>query len=573
MSTIDEFAPGEQQNIAKVQEEAPPKTNESRNAGDHRESNAARTLQRTYRGHRERRQLKGITLDPATRWTEAVKEAQYRSLTTPRPRSASTQTEHDGSRNTSEAHQHWLRAAKIARRAGGVDEEEVSSSSSNESETPSQKQARREKRLAEKQERISGSKMMDLQYFLEMVDLKHRYGSNLRTYHAEWKRQSTLENFFYWLDYGEGKEISLPTCPRERLDREQVRYLSREERLDYLATVNKEGKLCWKRNGERIDTSVKWKDSVHGIVPVEDTTPGFTPASAEAARSSDSSSEDSSDEGDSSGSDSRKDRYVNHDLKKSKGPKKLLHVSPATIFNQLLRTSSLEDAWQPERCSLSLIQVADTSFNLYIGIKQSGSFQHSSFLHGSRISAAGLIKVKDGQVRSLSPLRYRSFSSSSAFIIAKPLHTSPVNGISIARFPYSCISPFTFPSNTSTSSTNANPPVLQPRSGHYRPPSSNFRAFIRTLEDRGVDMSAMTVSKSYAVLLGLEGYAKTRKKLKDVGKFFGKGKDDGEGSWAGGGRKHGVKDGMTEKPDQEGRRGTETGGAENTGEERVLAMR
>ena len=42
-------------------------------------------------------------------------------------------------------------------------------------------------------------------------------------------------------------------------------------------------------------------------------------------------------------------------------------------------------------------------------------------------------------------------------------------------------------------------------------------------------MSAMSVSKSYAVLLGLEGYAKTRKKLKGVGggvqHVFGLGKD------------------------------------------------
>lgn len=201
MSTINELTESQQQPIAPVHEEDEEENQEikdSRNPGDHRESNAARTLQRTYRGHRERRQLKGITLDPATRWTEvcgssceilrvgthltpkqAIKEAQYRSLTTPRPRSASTPKENNLSRTSSEAHQNWLRVAKIARRAGGVDED-VSSSSSNESETPSQKQARREKRLTEKQERIKGSKMMDLQYFLEMVDLKHRYGSNLR---------------------------------------------------------------------------------------------------------------------------------------------------------------------------------------------------------------------------------------------------------------------------------------------------------------------------------------------------------------------------------------------------------
>lgn len=57
-----------------------------------------------------------------------------------------------------------------------------------------------------------------------------------------------------------------------------------------------------------------------------------------------------------------------------------------------------------------------------------------------------------------------------------------------------------------------------PSSGHYRPPTSNFRAFIRALQARGVDMSAMSVSKSYMVLLGLEGYARTKKKLAGVRK-------------------------------------------------------
>ena len=208
----------------------------------------------------------------------------------------------------------------------------------------------------------------------------------------------------------------MPTCPRERLDREQVRYLSREERRNYLTTVDKEGRLCWKRNGIRIDTSVEWKDSIHGIVPVEDNTPGYTPAAAEAAPSAGNSDSSSDDDSDSDDADARNDRYVNKDIKVAKGPKKLLHVSPATIFNQLLRTSVKKNTWIFVSCGKNPVkttilaadsdrQVADTSFNLYIGIKQSGAFQHSSFLHGSRISAAGLIKLKEGQVRSLSPLR------------------------------------------------------------------------------------------------------------------------------------------------------------------------
>ena len=39
----------------------------------HEESTAARVLQRTYRGHRARRQMRGLSLDPSTRWTEVRK--------------------------------------------------------------------------------------------------------------------------------------------------------------------------------------------------------------------------------------------------------------------------------------------------------------------------------------------------------------------------------------------------------------------------------------------------------------------------------------------------------------------
>jgi hypothetical protein len=52
-----------------------------------------------------------------------------------------------------------------------------------------------------------------------------------------------------------------------------------------------------------------------------------------------------------------------------------------------------------------LTQVADTSFRLYVGIKAKGAFQHSSFLRGARVAAAGLIKIWNGQLRSLTPLR------------------------------------------------------------------------------------------------------------------------------------------------------------------------
>ncbi len=297
-----------------------------------------------------------------------------------------------------------------------------------------------------------------------MVDLKHRYGSNLRVYHHEWKKSSTHENFFYWLDEGEGRFINAQGCPREQLDRERVRYLSREERLDYLVKIDKEGRLCWAKNGARIDTTEKYKDSIHGIVPVTDPTPAYAAPEAEASigmqdhysslgETSDSTIERHSSEAEAS----RASKYVTPELDRAQGMKKMKHVSASTIFNKLLRSSVKKNTW---------IFVADTSFRLYVGIKQSGVFQHSSFLHGSRIAAAGLIKIKDGKLDKLSPL-----------------------------------------------------------SGHYRPHTSHFRAFVQSLKEAGADMSHVSISRSYAILVGLEAYVKTRRRGKRLVKALIHGRD------------------------------------------------
>ena len=88
-------------------------------------------------------------------------------------------------------------------------------------------------------------------------------------------------------------------------------------------------------------------------------------------------------------------------------------------------------------------------------MKQSGAFQHSSFLRGARVSAAGLIKIKHGQLRKLSPL-----------------------------------------------------------SGHYAPPLKNFQEFVKSLKSEGADLSRLNLGRSYAVLLGLEGYIDAKKHAK-----------------------------------------------------------
>ncbi|EXM03135.1 hypothetical protein FOIG_06024 [Fusarium odoratissimum NRRL 54006] len=436
---------------------------------DQAQAQAARTIQKTFRGYRARREMQGFGLDASTRWVTAIREAQFRHATLPRPKTEADNEAFDNSKadgfakhKSASAREKWKKASAVARRAGHDDllsDSESSESSSDEDASPEERVAARARREKATAARKHEARMMGIRYFLEMVDQKHRYGSNLCRYHEVWKRTDTNENFFYWLDYGEGRNVEVDGCPRDRLEREQVRYLSREERQYYLVEVDSEGRLCWAKNGQRIDTTEEFKDSIHGVVPVNDSTPAFNAAAQpEDARSLESVSSSSSD----SSLESRREadraaKYATPDFDNSQGMNKVSQISASTIFNKLMRKSVRKNTW---------IFVADTSFRMYVGIKDSGAFQHSSFLQGSRISAAGLIKIKNGRLSSLSPL-----------------------------------------------------------SGHYRPPAANFRAFVASLRQSEVDMSHVSISKSYVVLIGLEAYIKTKRKGKDFAQRVGHRKD------------------------------------------------
>lgn len=346
----------------------------------------------------------------------------------------------------------WKKAIAVAKQAQRYDSDSEDSeideslSISDEPEVAAEKKIQREQtreeRARKRQERITRSKAMDRQYFLEMIDTKHRYGANLRAYHEVWMDSDTHENFFYWLDQGGGREIDLAMVPRERLERERIRYLSREERRAYLVKIDHEGRLCWDRTGERIDTSKEYINSTNGVVHVSEVETGAaelsTPCpchtlSAPVARG-------------------HKPDQQNRNGKDQDSPRKFktaFRFSGQAILDKLLRCSVQENTW---------IFVADVSFRLYVGIKDSGSFQHSSFLQGSRVSAAGSIKIKDGKLVGLSPL-----------------------------------------------------------SGHYRPTASNFRAFMQSLREAGVDMENVVISKSLAVVQGIELYSKLRKGMKRFG--------------------------------------------------------
>ena len=427
------------------------------------EHEAATKIQKAYRGHRTRRQLDGLTLDPSSRWTEVIREWRYRSATVSRRSPDLARSSSSGRiRAASDvAKLNWRRAAYIAEHAVGGSPRSPQRESNDYLSVESHADAVGET------EQAADSMLMDTRYFLEMIDQKHRYGANLLVYHEEWLKSKVNQNFFYWLDFGEGRILDLPGCSREKLDRERIRYLSKDERLNYLTIVDNEGKLRWHKNNELITTSSEhYKDSMNGIVTKEDDrSPSFnddevTKQMSESRRfarhlarahSHGSGSPRSSDSSIASSyvdSDSEIDASTPQSPTKKRKHKPSLKVSPATVLNKLLRSTVKPGTW---------IYVCDTAGRLYVGIKASGAFQHASFLSGARISSAGSIGIENGQLTYLSPL-----------------------------------------------------------SGHYRPTTRSFRTFIASLTKQGVDMSAVKVSKAFEVLLGMEVYGKSKKGVKHV---------------------------------------------------------
>ncbi|KAJ5729525.1 uncharacterized protein N7483_004033 [Penicillium malachiteum] len=353
--------------------------------------------------------------------------------------------------DTSPARKNWQRAVNVAIRAGGDDNRLADSSTQ-----PEEKPSRRLQPF-----RKGSPKMIDLQYFLEMVDAKHRHGSNLRAYHTVWKNSPSNENFFYWLDHGEGKDLDLPHRPRQRLEKQEVRYLTPEERWNYMVKIDDDGLFRWAKNNDLVETdSKRFKDSLHGVVRIDDETPTFQGNSI--AESSGSGFESETSSASSLSPETPPDRESNgeaqlstqEDYELDKAVKKFSYIKPEAIYDHFASSLSVKDGmW---------IFVADTSFRIYIGIKEPGAFQHSSFLRGGRIAAAGMLKIRHGQLRSLAPL-----------------------------------------------------------SGHYRPHVANFRAFHHSLQERGVDLSRISISKSYAVLAGIEGYTLTKRKVHSVQEKLG----------------------------------------------------
>ncbi|XP_027167852.1 IQ domain-containing protein IQM1-like [Coffea eugenioides] len=98
-----------------------------------------------------------------------------------------------------------------------------------------------------------------LKYWLEAIDPCHRYGGNLHLYYVEWLKSQSPQPFFYWLDFGDGREVSLDQCPRISLQDQCIQYLGPKEREAYEVIIEC-GKLVYMRSGCPVDTpeDTKW---------------------------------------------------------------------------------------------------------------------------------------------------------------------------------------------------------------------------------------------------------------------------------------------------------------------------
>ncbi|KAF7347907.1 hypothetical protein MVEN_01548600 [Mycena venus] len=312
------------------------------------------------------------------------------------------------------------------------------------------------------------SKFLETQHWLELVDGKHRYGSNLKASRTRsrrrWQREDTTENFFRWLDKGGGKSLSLEECPREQLEKEATNhvrsvsflrpvskdlfrhsYLSTEQRLNYLVEIDSDGRLRWARNHELVDTTAgRWKDSENGNGIIADD----VSLRQAIVRGPSLEGSESVSSRDSVALETAATHYAGPRGKYRLTREFRKRFTLRGIVDRMLRKTVKRNTW---------IYVSDKNFNIFVGIKVTGTFQHSSLLSGGVVTSAGLISVKQGIVHTLSPL-----------------------------------------------------------SGHYRTSVEHFHQFIDVLNERGVDMSKAKISKAELALWGIEHIKRVQKSKRRI---------------------------------------------------------
>lgn len=100
----------------------------------------------------------------------------------------------------------------------------------------------------------SSAQLLGVNHWIEAADPQHRYGTRLAPYYQAWLKSGTNQNFFRWLDKGEGKSLDLAQegHPREKLLSSKVQYLTGAGKNDYQIDF-RNGVLYWLSSGELVN--------------------------------------------------------------------------------------------------------------------------------------------------------------------------------------------------------------------------------------------------------------------------------------------------------------------------------
>ncbi|KAG0196440.1 hypothetical protein BGX28_010098 [Mortierella sp. GBA30] len=275
---------------------------------------AATVIQSVYRGYQARRELYGSALTATQKWRNLIdySRIEYIHKMDARHQEQDQQDSPEGPHQCLPSSPHTSNGNKT--------------------------------RWAWRRAEFLGSRLGKLtEHWLEMSDRKHRYGSNLKPYHEYWLQQDTKENFFYWLDRGEGKSVDLEERPRVRLDEQRVQYLQEHERAAFAVHIA-DGLLYYKQSGQPVHTlptSVQAGDDVDVSQVLPD-------------------------------ADAKDDEATRMEKKRIRNKSKFIYVT-------------------------------DPQGTLYVAQKQKGKFHHSSFLGGGTVCAAGGIVVNHGKLIKINP--------------------------------------------------------------------------------------------------------------------------------------------------------------------------
>jgi len=234
----------------------------------------------------------------------------------------------------------------------------------------------------------------------------------LKPYLRRWLLSDTSQNFFHWLEHGDGRSLDLEERPRRILEKQRVKYCTPAER-DYLeVVVGNDGLLRYKIEAQLVDTGSETLYQPGVDTNEDEPLDGCDQEEAEelAALREQGSDEDSP------------VRWV----VRQGGMEKCLDSCEIQDTPKSSGGGDEKNRW---------IYVLDMQNRLYINQKLPGRFHHSSFVCGEPLRAAGSISVVSGRISIITAWsgHYRPSHEAFAYVI-RYLHDRGVDMSQVRQY-------------------------------------------------------------------------------------------------------------------------------------------